>query len=399
MDLRAGDQVFGSSEDEQYEIVRPIGSGAFGIVYEVRDAHGNSFALKTMTTAWLDAEALNALVNEGQLATEIEHENVLNVLYFHDGKQYPRLPPYMLMEYADGGTLRDLLNERQAKGQHFSRDELRAILLQLARGMKAVNAKLVHRDIKPDNVLIKNDVLKISDFGLSKVVGAATRSHTFKGIQQIKYCAPEAWRLDENTPAMDMYSMGLVFYEIATLQYPYQVNATGDLIDAWRKAHLTQLPTDPRTYNSTLDLELAQVIMKMISKRAGDRYASWDEVIERIEGASEMSHTKRDIQSLVERAVESWRETEKARLKAEERAREQKEYEDIIEYCFSEILNAARETMEAFNRTSEYVKLRVTRRSRFSFSIELEGCARPGVEVQVVPVHDSYELDGQDIRA
>lgn len=399
MDLRPGDQVFGLSEDDVYKVVRPIGLGAFGIVYEVNDAQGNSFALKTIITAWLDAEALNALVNEGQLATEIKHENVLNVLYFHDGKQYPELPPYMLMEYADGGTLRDLLNQQEAREEHFASDQLRAILLQLARGMKAVSEKLVHRDIKPDNVLIINGVLKISDFGLSKVVGAATRSHTFKGIQHIKYCAPEGWRLDKNTPAMDMYSTGLVFYEIATLRHPYQVDATDNLIDRWRKAHLTQLPTDPRTYNPSLELSLAQAIMRMMSKRAEDRYSSWDEIIKCIENASEVSHIKPDIQSLVERAIESQKEKEQARLNTEERAREQKEYEDIIEYCFTEILNAGQETVEAFNSASETVKLRLDRSSRFSFSIHAEGQSGPGIEFRVVPVHDPHKLSGQNIKA
>lgn len=124
----------------------------------------------------------------------------------------------------------------------------------------------MHRDIKPDNILLHNQVLKISDFGLSKVVGAATRTQTFKGINHMRYCAPEAWRLEKNLPAMDMYSMGIVFYEIATLRYPYEVKDTGDFVEVWKNAHLLQVPADPRTHNGSLDLGLAQLIMKMISK-------------------------------------------------------------------------------------------------------------------------------------
>jgi len=399
MDLRPGDQVFGSSKDKKYKVARLIGTGAFGIVYEVSNTSGNSFALKTIITAWLNDEMLNALVNEGRLATQIKHENVLKVFYFHDGKQYPGLPPYILMEYADGGTLRMLLDQQRVTGQQFAKDQLRAILLQLARGMKAVNERLVHRDIKPDNVLIRNNVFKISDFGLSKVVGAATRSRTFKGIQHIRYCAPEGWCLDKNTPAMDIYSMGIVFYEISTLQHPYRVDASSNPIDSWRKAHVTQLPVDPRSYNPDLELRLAQGIMKMISKRPEYRYASWDEVIECIKGTLKSGSTELDVQSLVERAIEKHRQREQARLTAEQRAREQKECEDIIEYCFAEIRDAAQETVEAFNRVSEHIKLHVATESRFSFAIRTESTIGPHVQVEIVPVHERYRLGREDIKA
>ena len=93
------------------------------------------------------------------------------------------------------------------------------MFLQLASGMKHINSILVHRDIKPDNILIVDDVLKITDFGLAKYAEATTRSVTFKGYGTKEYCAPEVCKNEKNTIYMDIYSMGIVFYEIATLKY------------------------------------------------------------------------------------------------------------------------------------------------------------------------------------
>src|SRR2546427_3085295 len=88
MDLRSGDVVFGQNTNEKYEIIRVIDGGGFGIVYEAKDEDGESIALKTITTALLNDTGLEALTNEGHLATQVRHENVLRVIYFHDGQQY-----------------------------------------------------------------------------------------------------------------------------------------------------------------------------------------------------------------------------------------------------------------------------------------------------------------------
>jgi eukaryotic-like serine/threonine-protein kinase len=399
LDLRPGDVVFGPTQADQYEIIRPIGSGSFGIVYEVHDENKTRFALKTIITAWVNDTVLQALANEGRLATEVNHENVLRIFYFHDGRQYPHLPPYMLMEYADGGTLDTLLSERRKQQRFFDASELQALFTQLASGMKAINEKLVHRDIKPDNILLHNHILKISDFGLSKIVGVATRTQTFKGINHMRYCAPEAWRLEKNLPAMDMYSMGIVFYEIATLQYPYEVRDTGDIVEVWKNIHLLQVPADPRTQNSSLDLGSTQLIMKMISKRPEDRYASWDEVLQRLATRDTRANNTRDVHLLVERAIESRRQAEQERLLAEEKAKKQKEHEDLVSFSFGEILKAAQETIEAFNQASEFIKLKISASTRFGFSIFRSDTPRVKVQIDVRPLAEPYSLDGKAVKA
>ncbi len=325
------------------------------------------------------------------MSTEITQENVLPVYFFHDGKKYPEFPPYMIMQYADEGTLEDLLNKRRAERQNFAPEELRQLLLGLAKGLQAINQKVVHRDIKPDNILFVKGTPKISDFGLSKIVGATTRTLTFKGINHIRYCAPEAWQQEKNTPAMDMYSMGIVFYEVATLHHPYNVKTSGNQIEAWKNAHFSQLPDDPRNHNSSLDFGLSQVILKMLAKRPENRYGSWGEVVERLTSSENLAVPKRDVSSLLDHSFKSHQKAEEARLKAQEEKRKHDENEARIKYCFNEIVGDAQETVEAFNRQSDFGKLQLAKVSDLSFSIQVkqdytpsfQGTYRPFIHAEV----------------
>src|SRR5437867_7017735 len=94
-------------------------------------------------------------------------------------------------------------------------------MIGIAAGAQAINERLIHRDIKPDNIIItENDIPKIGDFGISKVLGAATRPESFKGGQHLRYMAPEGWSMTTNTPKLDVYSTGIVFYEMITGEHP-----------------------------------------------------------------------------------------------------------------------------------------------------------------------------------
>lgn len=402
MNINVGDIVFGNNDDEQYEVVAPIGSGSFGIVYEVIDTNGEKFAVKTVNTTFIDNNTVRTLVNEGNLAVDIQHENVLEVLFFHDGTQYPTLPPYMILEYADGGTLEERINEKRILKEFFTQDEIYDLLLCLAQGMKAINERLVHRDVKPDNILFVKGIPKVADFGLSKIVGIATRSSTFKGINHIKYCAPEAWRIEENTPAMDMYSLGIVFYEIATLAYPYQVSTTGDLIESWKNAHLVSVAENPKNINPELDNIISQIIMKMIEKQPERRYPSWDEIINRITNAENAQDQglAQGIPELVQRAIERRRDDEMARLRAEEERRRKEEYEVVIEYCFRDIVSAAEQYIDQYNQASDFAILELRKNSQYSFDIHQDRRLDLGrIIVSVVPLFQDYAIDGQKIKA
>lgn len=396
-ELHPGSIVYGKTEANTHEVIREIGRGAFGRVYEVRDrSSGISFAVKTIdATAMLDTTERRALHNEGQLSLDINHPNVVQVFYFHNGEQYSDLPPYTLMEYVAGGNnLQKVIDSRKPRS-FFSLQELMNIYTQLALGMQAINKRLVHRDIKPDNILVQNGVYKISDFGLSKVVGVATRSETFKGINHIMYSAPEALQFEQNLPLMDMYSMGIVFFQIATLNFPYRVNSSPDPFAAWREAHLFQQPVDPTSINNDLDVELSQMILRMIAKRPDERYQSWDELLERLKHVKNVPANVEDIASLLRQDMDSRRKAEREALESEKKSRVDEEKEGFIRYSFNQVFQAATQIVEQFNNSSDLSKLKIEKHAEFSFAIVKDGSNnsnRIAVEIELAHGMQQFQV-------
>jgi len=155
---------------------------------------------------------------------------------------------------------------------------VRQLAESLIEGMEAINAKMLHRDLKPDNILLDGDTPKIGDFGLSKLVGAATRSQTFKGGQQIFYMAPEGWKFDKNEIQIDMYALGIVLYEIAALKYPYKLPADLRDTNAIQNMHLFQ-PAPPLSgLRPDLPAPFCQAVAKLLEMRPQDRFAKWQDV-------------------------------------------------------------------------------------------------------------------------
>jgi eukaryotic-like serine/threonine-protein kinase len=167
---------------------------------------------------------------------------------------------------------------------------------------------------------------------------------------------------------MDMYSMGIAFYEIATLRHPYTVADGGDFVDAWRSAHFSQMPANPCETNDQLDSQLAQVIMKMISKRPADRYDSWDALLERLHIRVVNTHAPRAVGRLAELATTLHQRAERDRLAREDKARKEKEQVELLTFSFKEILDRAQDTVETFNAHSEFLKLEIKKHD-LAFSI------------------------------
>lgn len=403
MDIRPGDTIYGKDVTDKFTVVEFIGSGAFGFVYKLKKEGAEEFfALKTVPTGYLNETELKSLVNEGTLASGIKHENVVNVLFFHNGSQYPGLPPYIIMEYLPDGTLQQLLDSQRKSSKPFDNAQLTAMFLQLAEGMKAINSKLIHRDLKPDNILLSQDTLKISDFGLSKVVGAATRTYSFKGIQHIHYMPPEAWRGDTNTIRMDIYSMGIVFYELATLSHPYKVTEAGDIIEGWKNAHFFQKAEIPLSKNSHLDKHLSQLIIKMIAKKPEERYSNWDEMIKRIQTAQAEEKTKVDVSKLVMKAIKGKEAEEKQTLESERKRKEKEELDKLVKYRCDELLVGLNEIVDTFNTQYEGAKFHLETYSPL-YSQTLTSSARfqegSSVNLTIEPVYHSMAFEGKQVRA
>jgi serine/threonine protein kinase len=298
---RIGVIVSGPNE-QNFELTEFLGAGAFGEVYRAENKENEIVvAVKLLPlTGISDHSFKQALLNEATLATQVHHQNIVNVFHAGDNKD---IGPYLLMEYVLGETPEKFLHRRIKTGSRIGLGKAVEIMLQIAQGARAINEKLVHRDIKPDNILISSNLIKITDFGLSKLVAERTRTLTFKGVGPIRYMAPEAWRMQSNTPKMDIYSVGLVFYEILILQHPLQNRVTDPShIEAWRQAHLFESIGDIRPLREDIPRPLAQVLSRMVAKRSADR-PEWNEIIAILSSTGVDFEDSEELIPIVEKAI------------------------------------------------------------------------------------------------
>lgn len=311
-------------ESNEYILDNIIGQGGFGYIFKTHRVSDNAvFAVKTTFPSFDNSSSAESFRNEIRSATKVRGENVIHYEFVHDGEQFPDLPPYIIMDYADGGTIRTFMEERCRENKQLEAPELIQCFKQLACGMKEVNAVLVHRDIKPENILMCGSKWKISDFGLAKAAEAHTRSKTFKGWGTSLYMAPEAWDYSENTIQMDIYAMGIVFYELATLHYPYAPLPQSD--EECREAHLLKAAERVEQFNPNLPPNLISIINRMLAKRPNERFASWSEILQLLDqhkepvsdvdkivwsaiaykNAEDANHQKRESMALQEKKTKS----------------------------------------------------------------------------------------------
>ena len=328
----------------KYILESVLGSGGFGNVYKaICEGDGSVVAVKFLQNTFESEEAYLSFQKETNQSKLIDSENVIKYLFIHDGNLFPEYPPYIIMEYTDGGTLRQFLKDQNEVLLDI--EKLNNIFMQLACGMKAVSEHLVHRDIKPENILNFNGTFKITDFGLSKNAGDSTKTLTFKNYGTIYYIAPEAWNSDKNTIQMDIYSMGIVFYELATLSFPYTIPMKQDY-DNFRKMHLFDTVINPSNKNPNLPPHIVSMIIKMLEKPTQKRFNNWDEIIKVLE-AKPLPQS--DVSAFVNRAISNRNERELERQRQESKKREaETQRNDYINFVFSQYHNTITETVSEF---------------------------------------------------
>ena len=226
-----------------YEIIKEIGKGSFSIVYLVKKkSTQKEFALKKVNIIKLTSKERQNSLKEVNFLSEIKDPNVIGYEESFYDSNYSHL--FLIMEYAPYGDLGKILQKRKKMKEYYTENELLNIYLQITSGLKAVHAKqIIHRDLKSANIFItqKNDlILKIGDFNVSKKIDYLNLKNTQTGTPY--YASPEIW---ENRPydfKSDIWSLGCLFYEIASFSTPFKGNNMKELYQNILKGNMAPLP-------------------------------------------------------------------------------------------------------------------------------------------------------------
>jgi serine/threonine protein kinase len=266
--------------EDRYQVIKILGGG-MGKVYVVFDlALDQTVAIKTIRSEIADDHISKSFLSEAQTWILLEkHPHIVQA----KSSFIVQEQPYLIVEYVDGGDLRGLLKD----GALDLRTALR-LAIQFCVGAEYAYRKLrlIHRDIKPDNLLLtSNGTLKIADFGLSRI-GSEIQSKGFVGGTPI-YMPPEQWvDAEAVTKQSDIYSFGVVLYEMLTGQRPFQATNFQDL----KRAHTEEMPTRPEIINPQIPAELSDITLKCLEKNPIRRFLHYEDLAEQIKQVYEL-HT------------------------------------------------------------------------------------------------------------
>ncbi len=255
--------------DDRYEILSKIGSGGMSTVYKGRDQKLNrNVAIKVLKSEYReDANFVRKFREEAQAAARLAHPNIVNV--YDVGEEMGI--HYIVMELVEGITLKNYI-ERKGK---LTIREATSIAIQVSMGLEvAHNNDIVHRDIKPQNVMISKDgKVKVMDFGIAKAASSETISSNAMG--SVHYTSPEQARGGYSDAKSDIYSLGIVMYEMVTGRVPFD----GETTVAVAVKHLQEEMPSPKIFCPELPISLENIIYKCTEKTSAKRYANMSELI------------------------------------------------------------------------------------------------------------------------
>lgn len=269
------DRYTGKRLDGRYEIHELIGVGGMANVYRARDTiDDRTVAIKILKDEYLgNEEFIRRFKNESKAIAVLSHPNIVKVYDVSFGDRIQ----YIVEEYIDGITLKDYLSQQKEikwkEAIHFT--------IQILRALQHAHEKgIVHRDIKPQNIMLLQDgTIKVTDFGIARFSRSETRTMTGKTIGSVHYIAPEQARGDLTDEKADIYSVGVMLYEMVTGRLPFEAdNAVSVAI-----MQLQADPKPPREINPSLPGGLEEITMKAMQKDPSQRYQSASEMLRDIE--------------------------------------------------------------------------------------------------------------------
>lgn len=259
----------GSFIADRYEILEKIGAGGMSDVYKAKDqVLGRFVAVKILKQEFTeDVNFVTKFHTEAQSAAGLQHPNIVNI-YDVGSEEHMH---FIVMEYVEGITLKTYIEK---KGQ-LNYKEAISIAIQVARGIEAAhNNNIVHRDIKPQNIMISHEgKVKVTDFGIARAATSNTIHSDVMG--SVHYTSPEQARNGFVDGKSDIYSLGIVMYEMVTGRVPFD----GDTTVAIAIQHLQEEMVAPSVYAPELPISLEKIILKCTQKSQDRRYASMGDLL------------------------------------------------------------------------------------------------------------------------
>ena len=268
------DQYIGKMLDNRYEILERIGTGGMAIVYEAKCHRLNRLvAIKILKSDLAQNEEFRRRFNaESQAVAQLSHPNIVSVYDVSRGGDME----YIVMELIDGITLKQYMEKR---GQLNWRESLHFIT-QIMRGLSHAHSRgIIHRDIKPQNIMVLRDgSVKVADFGIACLADSA-QTLTQEALGSVHYISPEQARGDRPDARSDIYSSGVVLYEMLTGRLPFE----GESAVSVAIQHLSSIPLAPREINPDIPEQLELICMKAMAPDLEHRYQSADAMIADLE--------------------------------------------------------------------------------------------------------------------
>ena len=268
------DQYIGKMLDNRYEILERIGTGGMAVVYKAKCHRLNRLvAVKILKSDLAQDEDFRRRFNaEAAAVAQLSHPNIVSVYDVSRGGD----TEYIVMELIDGITLKQYMEKR---GQLNWRESLHFIT-QIMRGLSHAHSRgIVHRDIKPQNVMVLRDgSVKVADFGIACLENSA-QTLTQEALGSVHYISPEQARGDRTDARSDIYSAGVVLYEMLTGRLPFE----GDSAVSVAIQHLSSIPLAPREINPDIPEQLELICMKAMAPDLDRRYPSADAMIADLE--------------------------------------------------------------------------------------------------------------------
>lgn len=254
---------------DRYEILEKIGAGGMSDVYKAKDhILDREVAVKVLKAEFAeDVTFVTKFRSEAQAAARLEHPNIVNI--YDVGSENGMY--YIVMEYVEGITLKTYIEK---KGRLNFKEAI-SIAIQVGRGIEAAhNKNIIHRDIKPQNIIISTEgKVKVTDFGIARAATSNTIHADVMG--SVHYASPEQARNGYVDARSDIYSLGIVMYEMVTGRVPFD----GDSTVAVAIQHLQEEMVEPSAYASDLPISLEKIILKATMKNPDRRYANMEDLL------------------------------------------------------------------------------------------------------------------------